>query len=58
MRQNKLKEALSDLNAALQLKPNFENALVQRAKLQLRLGRCREAESDFISLKQYVTRDK
>jgi tetratricopeptide (TPR) repeat protein len=53
LRQNKLKEALSDLTAALKIKPAFEGALTQRAKLQLRLGKCSEAEDDFKSLKKY-----
>ncbi len=52
LRQNKLREALSDLNAAINIKPEFDAALVQRAKIQLRLGKCAEAEKDFSTLKR------
>ncbi|RYY71343.1 tetratricopeptide repeat protein, partial [archaeon] len=51
-RQQKLKEALADLTAALSHNPSNENALTQRAKLNMRMGRCAEAESDFQYLKQ------
>jgi tetratricopeptide (TPR) repeat protein len=47
IRQLKLKEALSDLNVALSLNPQNENALVQRGKLHLRMGRCEESVVDF-----------
>ena len=52
LRQQKLKEALADLNTALRLNPKNENALVQRSKLQLRMGRCDDATRDFESLKK------
>lgn len=55
LRQQRLKEALADLNAALRINPNNENALVQRSRLQLRLGKCAEANYDFDTLKKYVT---
>jgi hypothetical protein len=54
LRQQKLKEALADLNAALTYNPQNENALTQRAKLNMRMGRCEDSEKDFISLKKYV----
>ena len=54
LRQQKLKEALSDLNSALKYNPSNENALVQRSKLQIRMGRCDEAVHDFAALKKYV----
>jgi len=52
LRQQKLKEALSDLNSALKYNPSNENALVQRSKLQIRMGRCDEAVHDFAALKK------
>jgi tetratricopeptide (TPR) repeat protein len=52
LRQQKLKEALSDLNAALKLNPQNENALVQRSKLQTRMGRCDEAVHDYNLLRK------
>lgn len=52
LRQQKLKEALADLNSALTINPANENVLVQRAKLQVKLGRCEEADSDFDKLKK------
>jgi DnaJ family protein C protein 3 len=52
LRQQRLREALSDLNAALKLNPKNEGALVQRAKLSLRLGKCEDAERDFALLKK------
>lgn len=52
LRQNKLKEAFGDLNQALIHNPNNENALVQRAKLGVRMGRCEEAEKDYVTLKK------
>lgn len=51
LRQQKLKEALADLNSVLKLNPKNEGALLQRAKLALRLGKCEEAEKDFAVLK-------
>lgn len=50
LRQQKFKEALADLNSALKLKPDNEMVLAQRAKLQMRMGRCADAEADFIRL--------
>lgn len=52
LRQQKLKEALADLNAALRINPKNENALVQRSKLQIRMGRCDDAVADFALLKR------
>jgi tetratricopeptide (TPR) repeat protein len=52
LRQQKLKEALADLNSALTRNPSHESALTQRAKLSLRLGRCDDAEKDFTHLKR------
>ena len=52
LRQQKLKEALSDLSAVLKINPKHENALVQRAKLHTRLGKCTEAEGDYDLLKK------
>lgn len=54
LRQQKLKEALSDLNSALKYNPSNENALVQRSKLQIRMGRCEDAVHDFVALRKYV----
>jgi DnaJ homolog subfamily C member 3 len=51
LRQQKLKEALADLNSALAINPLYEAVLVQRAKLQLRMGRCEEAAADFQKLR-------
>ena len=50
LRQNKMKEALSDLNSVLNLKSQDENALSQRGKLNLRIGNCESALSDFKAL--------
>eukprot|EP01036_Dinobryon_divergens_P038562 gene38562-50643_t len=52
LRLQKYKEALADLNAALLLKPDFDNALAQRGRLQLRMGRCVEAEKDLLELQR------
>jgi tetratricopeptide (TPR) repeat protein len=52
LRQQKFKEALSDLSSALAIKPEYEAVLVQRAKLQLKLGKCNEAELDFENLRK------
>jgi tetratricopeptide (TPR) repeat protein len=51
LRQQKLREALSDLNSVLTINPKNENALVQRAKLNVRLGNCAEGENDYYTLK-------
>lgn len=50
LRVNKLKEALADLNTALTHNPGNENAIVQRAKLSMRLGRCSDSEKDYLNL--------
>ena len=47
IRQQKLKEALSDLTTAIRLNPSNENALVQRGKLYMKLGKCNEAIKDY-----------
>lgn len=52
LRQQKLKEALADLNSALIINPAYEVVLVQRAKLQIRMGRCDEALGDFQRLRK------
>lgn len=52
LRQQKLKEALADLTSVLALNPKHENALVQRAKLNMRLGKCLDAEGDLDKLKK------
>mmetsp|Transcript_25422 Transcript_25422/g.59208 ORF Transcript_25422/g.59208 Transcript_25422/m.59208 type:complete len:513 (-) Transcript_25422:353-1891(-) len=44
--------ALSDLSAALRLKPTYKTALGQRAKLELQMGRCSDAVSDMKMLRQ------
>lgn len=56
IRQQKLKEALSDLSTALRLNPANENALVQRGKLHMKLGKCNEAVKDFQLLHGYKQR--
>jgi tetratricopeptide (TPR) repeat protein len=53
LRQQKLKEALADLNSALTINPAYEVVLVQKAKLQIRMGRCDEAFGDFQKLRRY-----
>lgn len=52
LRQQKLKEALADLNTVLKLNPKNEGALVQRAKLNLRLGKCEDSEKDFFDIRK------
>jgi tetratricopeptide (TPR) repeat protein len=54
LRQLKLKEALADLNSALTINPAYEIVLVQRAKLQIRMGRCDEALNDYMKIKRSV----
>ena len=58
LRKLKYKEALADLTSALSLKPDDENALAQRSKLNLRLGHCAEALLDFDKLKQVNSNSK
>lgn len=53
LRQQKLKEALADLNSALTINPAYEVVLVQRAKLQIRMGRCEEALNDYHKIKRF-----
>ena len=45
-----IEEALADLNSALLINPAHEVVLGQRAKLQIRMGRCDEALADFQKL--------
>jgi tetratricopeptide (TPR) repeat protein len=52
LRQMKFKEAVSDLSKVLEISSSDENALGQRAKLQLRIGRCSEALQDFHALRK------
>ena len=52
LRQSKLKEALSDLNSALQLKPENEAALAQKGKLEMRMGRCADAVANMQKLQR------
>lgn len=52
LRQQKYKEALADLNSALLLKPENMQVLAQRCKLQVRMGRCSDAERDYSSLRK------
>ena len=52
LRQSKYKEAMSDLNSALNIKPTNEAALTQKGKLELRLGRCSEAYTSFTKLQR------
>jgi tetratricopeptide (TPR) repeat protein len=52
LRQQKLKEALNDLNHALRINGNNENALAQRNKLQIRMGHCEDAVKGYLSLKK------
>ena len=53
LRQNKLKEALSDLVSAFKINNKNEDVLVQKVKLEMRLGRCAEADVDLDLLKRY-----
>lgn len=48
----KYKEALADLDTALTHNPENEDALLQRAKLKMRLGQCEESEKDLLLLKK------
>jgi tetratricopeptide (TPR) repeat protein len=58
LRQQKFKEALSDLNSALSHNDKHEQALAQRGKLHMRLGHCTEAEGDFKKLKGLAPTNK
>ena len=53
LRMQKYKEALADLNSALNIKADNVNVLLQRAKLYLKMGRCSDAETDFTTLQRY-----
>lgn len=55
LRQSKLREALADLNSALQLKPDNEAALVQKGKLEMRLGRCSDALANMQRLQRLAS---
>eukprot|EP00953_Heterococcus_sp_UTEX-ZZ885_P015441 8695-Heterococcus_DN1.PRE.3 len=44
------KEAISDLSAALALKPKYKQALAQRAKLYRLLGQCQQSSADYQAL--------
>eukprot|EP00981_Chlorochromonas_danica_P000865 scaffold211_cov168-Ochromonas_danica.AAC.6 len=57
-KDEKFKEALADLSNALTRNPQNENALSQRAKLNMRLGRCEDSEKDLISLKRINPKNK
>jgi len=52
LRQQKLKEALSDLNSAISINPQNENALIQRNKLQMRMGKCKDAAVGYDELRR------
>ena len=54
LRQQKIKEALADLNSVLLINPVNENAVTQRAKLLIKLGRCGEADTEFEKLKRLL----
>lgn len=54
LRQQKFKEALADLNSALAIKPNYEQVLAQKGKLQTRMGRCQEAVADYTKLRRFL----
>ena len=54
---HKYKEAWQDLSSALKIKPEYEQALSQRAKLSLRLGKCDEAVHDFRDLARCAFHD-
>lgn len=54
LRQQKYREALADLNSALSINGNDVNILTQKAKLQMKLGKCKDAESDFAVLNRLV----
>ena len=54
LRQNKYKEALADLNSALHLKPANEQAVTQKGKLEIRLGRCADAHATLLKLQRCV----
>lgn len=55
LRQQKYREALADLNSALTIKANDVNILTQRAKLQMKLGKCKESEADYAVLTRFVS---
>ena len=50
MRKTSYKEALNDLTSSLESNPQYELALSQRAKLNLRMGRCGDSILDFHAL--------
>ena len=52
LRQQKYKEAINDLTKALEINPANENAVVQRAKLNMKIGKCEEAIVDYDNLRK------
>lgn len=52
LKLQKYKEAISDLTSSLKINEKQESVLAQRAKLNLRYGRCKESEIDFMNLKK------
>jgi len=58
LRKQRLREALSDLNSALEIKPNDENFLSNRGKLNIKLGRCSNAALDFNDLARLYPNNK
>ncbi len=55
LRQQKVPAAINDLTKAIALKPDYEAALVQRAKLYLKSGKCAEATQDFLTISRCVS---
>eukprot|EP01006_Ploeotia_vitrea_P012390 TRINITY_DN32849_c0_g1_i1.p1 TRINITY_DN32849_c0_g1~~TRINITY_DN32849_c0_g1_i1.p1 ORF type:complete len:481 (+),score=6.51 TRINITY_DN32849_c0_g1_i1:88-1530(+) len=58
LRQHKYREALLDLSSAIRIKPTYEAALVQRAKLNMKMGKCSESFTDFNNLKNINPKHK
>ena len=54
LKQSKYREALADLNSALNIKSDDINILNQRAKLSMRLGKCQDSANDYTTLARYT----
>jgi tetratricopeptide (TPR) repeat protein len=54
LRQKSFTAAIADLTSAITLNADYDQAYAQRGKLNLKIGNCAGAESDFTNLKRYV----
>jgi DnaJ family protein C protein 3 len=55
--ERKYPQALNDLSSALEINPKYKQALLQRGKLNMMLGQCKEATKDFEQMLQHFPQD-